>query len=266
MRKKYTLLEDLHELSQTKVLVRQIMALRDIPRWGVKVGDKGGFIESHRNLDQNGDCWIGPGAMAIENSRICCNALLKHQDGKAPVVRDNAFIGGNAILMGSCLVEDNACVHGPALLKHCRISDDGFVSGPIHAEGVIVKDNAVIDIDLDSYTEPLRLLPMTVFANDAVICSLEDFVHGVIPLDTVSNTAYITAYRPETNEISDSPMIWVLETSKIHKGPLGPFMFRDLLDRKPLGLSYEDEDAWVQKWAALEQLCSLKLGPYSLCS
>ena len=38
--------------------LHRIKALVDIPRWGVKAGDLGGYIQSESNLSQDGDCWV----------------------------------------------------------------------------------------------------------------------------------------------------------------------------------------------------------------
>ena len=42
--------------------LRRIRALRDIPRYNVKAGDLGGWVESEKNLSQEGDCWVGGNA------------------------------------------------------------------------------------------------------------------------------------------------------------------------------------------------------------
>ena len=38
--------------------LKRIRALKDIPVWGVKKGDLGGYVESEHNLDQETDSWI----------------------------------------------------------------------------------------------------------------------------------------------------------------------------------------------------------------
>jgi hypothetical protein len=58
---KYILTENYKTLPNgTKVY--QIKALRDIPRIGVKAGDLGGYIESERNLSQQGNAFISGNA------------------------------------------------------------------------------------------------------------------------------------------------------------------------------------------------------------
>lgn len=50
--------------------LRRIRALRDIPRFGVKAEDIGGYVDSEKNLSQDGDCWV------CDNARVCDNALV----------------------------------------------------------------------------------------------------------------------------------------------------------------------------------------------
>lgn len=52
------------------VILRQIVALRDIPRHGVKAGDRGGWIESEDNLAQEGDAWLFDNAVVSGRARI----------------------------------------------------------------------------------------------------------------------------------------------------------------------------------------------------
>ena len=66
----------------------KIEALIDIDSVEVKAGDKGGFIESEKNLSQEGDCWV---------------------DGNAKV-SGNAWVAGNAQVSGSTVVSGDAKV------------------------------------------------------------------------------------------------------------------------------------------------------------
>ena len=50
--------------------VFRIRALRDIPKFGIKAGNLGGYIEHEGNLSQEGDCWIGDEACVYSNTRI----------------------------------------------------------------------------------------------------------------------------------------------------------------------------------------------------
>ena len=99
----------------------RIEALKDLGFYGVKQGDKGGFVESEANLSQNLDSWIGDNACVYN---------------KAFVGR-NSFVGGNAIVNDRAQVKentrvtDNAQVSGQSSLKNSDISGDAVVSGSV---------------------------------------------------------------------------------------------------------------------------------------
>ena len=85
MSKKYELTNETKTLAGGTVL-RRIRALRDIPRFGVKAGELGGFVEEENNLSQDGDAWV-----------FC-----------------DANVYGNAWVSGDAEVYGNACVYGDA--------------------------------------------------------------------------------------------------------------------------------------------------------
>lgn len=104
--KKYELLE-----REENSLCR-IQALRDIPRYGVKTGDIGGYVECEHNLSHEGLCWIGRDARVWGNAQICGDARV---GGYAQVcgnalVCDNALVGGYAQVEGNAWVGENALV------------------------------------------------------------------------------------------------------------------------------------------------------------
>ena len=87
----------------------RIEALIDIPRWGVKAGDKGGWVEKEENLLQvSGDAWVSGNARVYGNARV----------------------SGNAQVYGSARVYGNAQVYGDAQVSgDARVSGDAQVSG-----------------------------------------------------------------------------------------------------------------------------------------
>lgn len=62
---KYEMLELCDVVVKDKVFknVRQIRALKDIPRHNIQAGDFGGYVENETNLSQEGDCWIEYGCV-----------------------------------------------------------------------------------------------------------------------------------------------------------------------------------------------------------
>lgn len=55
--------------------LHRIRALRQI-RPGVFAGDLGGFVQSERNLSQEGTCWIADNAIAAEEACVSGHSLL----------------------------------------------------------------------------------------------------------------------------------------------------------------------------------------------
>ena len=97
MQKKYQLTNRVEEFQGH--LLYQIQALRDIKTpvgTMIKKGDPGGFVESERNLDHNGNSWITPGCKVLESA----------------MVLDDAFVGGHFTISGTSRFSDNVCVIG----------------------------------------------------------------------------------------------------------------------------------------------------------
>lgn len=108
--KKYKLTNERHESYGT---LRRVRALRYIPRYGVRPGDLGGWIESENNLSQDGNCWVGEDAMVSGNAWV----------GEDAQVSGDAWIYGNAMVYGNAQVSGDARAWGDA-----HISQNGFVS------------------------------------------------------------------------------------------------------------------------------------------
>ena len=66
--KKYELTNETKTLAGGTVLHR-IRALRDIPRFGVKAGELGGFVEEENNLSQDGDAWVSGNTKVYGNAK-----------------------------------------------------------------------------------------------------------------------------------------------------------------------------------------------------
>ena len=94
--KKYELYKSEAKAIKGHTLFR-IRALRDIPLFGVKTGDFGGFIEYEDNLSHDGNAWVEDGAAVYGNSLIARDTLIS---GQAIVY--------NSKLWGRMLVDGNA--------------------------------------------------------------------------------------------------------------------------------------------------------------
>jgi len=146
MEKKYKLIP-----SDVKGLYR-VKALRDFGN--VKKGEVGGYVQSEKNLSQEGDCWIYDNAKVYDNAYVCGNA--KAYDNA--VVRGNAEVGGttwvygnaevygNAKVYGDVWVYDNAKVYGNACVYGCaKVCDNAKVCGfaDVCGEAIICCDAVV---------------------------------------------------------------------------------------------------------------------------
>ena len=81
--------------------LRQIRYLKDLP--GINAGELGGWLESEKNLSQEGNAWVSGNARVFGNARVSGNAHVSGDarvSGKAQV--------GNARVYGDAWVFSNA--------------------------------------------------------------------------------------------------------------------------------------------------------------
>lgn len=87
-------------------ILYRIVALRDFS--DVKAGDRGGYVQSEKNLSQHGDCWIYDEAMAMDSSRVEENAKMY----------DKTEILINASMRGNSQIHDKAQMLGDTMITH----------------------------------------------------------------------------------------------------------------------------------------------------
>lgn len=106
----------------------RVIALKDIPKHGVKAGDKGGYISAQKGywtrnkcdiLSQNGSCWVGGQAKVLGEVSITGDALvtgnvtvrglyeLTSFGRKFLGMNDTIFIKGSAVIDGKGTIEFN---------------------------------------------------------------------------------------------------------------------------------------------------------------
>ena len=96
----------------------RIEALKDFSY--LHKGDKGGFVESEKNLSHLNDCWVFGNAKVYDNAMICRNAR----------VFGNAEVYGNAKVYGNAVVCDEAKVYGLAeVYGNADVSHEAEVYG-----------------------------------------------------------------------------------------------------------------------------------------
>ena len=92
----------------------RIRALKDFA--DVKAGNLGGFVQSEKNLSQDGNAWVSGNARVSDNAQVCGDARVS---GDARVfenarVSGNAWVFENAQVYGDAQVFENAWVYGDA--------------------------------------------------------------------------------------------------------------------------------------------------------
>ena len=132
----------------------RIRALKDIPRHNVKAGDLGGWVQSEKNLSQDGDCWIEGDSVVICNAHISGDALVYDKavirgcariTGEAKVgenayVADSAFVTDRVSILESAQIFGEVGISGTAIIGgHAHISGRAMVFG-----GAIVSGDALI--------------------------------------------------------------------------------------------------------------------------
>ena len=130
--KKYEMLYD------EKTKLYRIKALIDIPVYGVKVGDIGGFIAKESNLSHRCNCWIFNDAKVYEDGKIYDDVTIRDNAevfGKT-VIFKNASISGNVKIYGNAVVSDyakicnRAKVYGNSnVFGHVTIYEDAEIYG-----------------------------------------------------------------------------------------------------------------------------------------
>lgn len=169
--KKYELLE------REKNGLCRIRALIEIPRYHVKIGEIGGYVESELNLEHDGDCWIFDDACAIEKANVHGNAgLFNHSVAKGSSgvggnvrlfhwaeIRDYARASMNATLSDYACVSDSARIYGDAEIEKqahltgcASMSGHSVLSGSATLRGNIslcewehIADRAIVEKDSD---------------------------------------------------------------------------------------------------------------------
>ena len=120
--------------SETKVIdgveLHRIKALNSFGN--IKEGDLGGWIESEKNLSQDGDAWVFDNAKVYDNAMVYDNATV----GGNATVFENATVGGCAFISGKSTVFGNARILGAARVGgHATVCGYAFINGEATVRG-----------------------------------------------------------------------------------------------------------------------------------
>jgi NDP-sugar pyrophosphorylase family protein len=166
--------DDKYELIVCKLsdgtIFKRIKALRDfetIRGTEVKKGEFGGIVNGEHNLSQEGSCWIFSGCTVTKSAKIegdacilgtvmvCDNAEVK---GSAMVcdnsiIKDNVSIYGTSEVYGASVIKDNATIKDNVRIRDCNIEGHAIICGKSEVSYSNFSGNIVIDnANLDGIT------------------------------------------------------------------------------------------------------------------
>lgn len=112
----------------------QIVALRDIPRHGITAGDRGGFVQNKDNLSQDGDCWISVDSKVINDARVKDNALI---NGSCSI-EDKVEVKGDSLVQGICILRGRIVVSGNTKIRgSVYVDGTTVITGNTTIEGIV---------------------------------------------------------------------------------------------------------------------------------
>lgn len=108
--------------------LHRIRALKQVLDGGgdrtmVRKGDLGGFVQSEKNLSQEGGCWI------YENA-VCCEEAVVEKEAKLfdyAVAKGSALITGDSCMSEKTWAEGNCCIQNGYIRDHAVISGDAVI-------------------------------------------------------------------------------------------------------------------------------------------
>ena len=162
----------------------RIRALRDFE--DVKMGDLGGFVESEKNLSQEGDCWIYDDSKVTGGSVITDHSIIK-----------NDSIVDNSIVMNNSKVESSTIRH--SIVEKSTINNSKVESSTVMCSSKVESSTVMCYSKVESST----IESSTVGANksrfkNAKIESKADYI-AIVNIGSRNDT--LTAYRCANDEI-----------------------------------------------------------------
>lgn len=86
----------------------------------VKIGDLGGWVESDKNLSQDGSCWIDQGCFVLDTAVVTDNSRIK----------GTTVIYGDSYVLGDSIIGGNTCI-----INGGRFLDEFIIDGIILFSG-----------------------------------------------------------------------------------------------------------------------------------
>ena len=199
------------------ITLHRIVATKNFDN--VKVGDKGGFVESIRNLSDSFNSWISDNARVfgnayvLENAQVSGNAMVygnARVAGSATVtcnaqVYDNAkvigsaYIAGNAKLFESAALTCNAILHGNACVKgNAFVGENVVVEGNAKIYGnVTINDILIYRVRTRNVNEPVYITDNAEIGGNTYISSRNEnpiYIHNNVKV--IGDVTLSSEYGP----------------------------------------------------------------------
>ena len=104
-----------------RAVVKEIVSLINIENHDVKVGDKGGWIESDKNLSHSGSAWLSPDSFVIDDAVVNGHGYIE-----STTLREQAIVGNQAVIRSSTLA-GRAKVHDSAKVTNSHLDGDTLI-------------------------------------------------------------------------------------------------------------------------------------------
>lgn len=157
------------------VTLHRIQAIKDFG--DITAGEHGGWVESERNLSQEGNCWINMEAKAYGYAEICDNAVLtcgaiaceNSTIGNDTFVTDESvirgftYLFGNVEVSGKSVIDGYARLHGHVMVIGAKVIDAEVYGNVVICDGAYI--HGCIKIDGNAY-----------ISNGAEVCKTDDYI------------------------------------------------------------------------------------------
>lgn len=104
-----------------KTIVKEIVSLINIENHNVKAGDKGGWIESDKNLSHSGSAWVSADSFVMDDAAVNGHGYIE-----STTLRERAIVGNQAIIRNSTLAGE-AKVHDSAQVINSHLDGDTLI-------------------------------------------------------------------------------------------------------------------------------------------
>ena len=133
-----------------EIVLYRTQALVDIPAYGIKAGDLGGYIPSEKHWSHKGNSWFGKNCLLISG-----------------LVYGDVFVSGNVILEDS-YISGEAKVVGNVKLVRTQVYDKALISGMTKGCHIEVTDSHISGQARVISNGTVRILHSTVYGQTRV--------------------------------------------------------------------------------------------------